>query len=91
MTRSVKGAAEYLALSRALDEASPPCSNDGRYIRDRDDLNPEDVSIMRLACSGCPVQHLCRTYGEAARPSAGMWAGRFWGRKERSPKNGDRP
>ncbi|WP_194763965.1 WhiB family transcriptional regulator [Microbacterium sp. UFMG61] len=89
MTRAGSGHAEYLALSKALDDVTPACSNDWRYIQDREVLDPDDVAAMQRACRACPVQSLCRTYGDAARPSAGMWAGRFWGRKERTPKSGD--
>lgn len=89
MTRIASGHAEYLALSKALDDVTPACSNDWRYIQNRDMLDPEDVTAMQRACRACPLQALCRAYGDAARPPAGMWAGRFWGRKERAPKTGD--
>lgn len=83
MTRAMKGQEEYVALNDALADVTPPCSNDWRFVQEREEIDQSDLAAMRRACADCPLASLCRQYAETARPSAGMWAGRFWGRKER--------
>jgi hypothetical protein len=90
MTRSEKGQEEYRALTDALHDVTPPCSPDWRFVQERDQVDEQDLIAMRLACARCPLSDLCRSYADAARPSAGMWAGRYWGRRERSlPARGE--
>jgi len=83
-----RGAQEYRTLSDAMNTRTPRCSGDWRYIQERDQIDSDDLQEMRRLCNACPLKGLCRSYAEAARPSAGMWAGRFWGRRERVHKIG---
>lgn len=84
MTVRTRGTEEYRELSDAMTETSTPCNGDWRFIQERDQIDDAGLIEMRRGCARCPLQPLCRTYADAARPSAGMWAGRYWGRKERS-------
>lgn len=79
-----KGQDEYRALTDALEQTRPPCHGDWRYIQDRHELDDGDVSAMQRVCRVCPLRDICSAYARAAKPSAGMWAGRYWGRKERA-------
>lgn len=83
MSRPERGAAEYSALSHLLRNVGSPCINDDRFTQERELLNDADVKEMRQVCSMCPAVSACGAYAKIARPSAGMWAGRFWGRRER--------
>ncbi|WP_394289091.1 WhiB family transcriptional regulator [Microbacterium sp.] len=74
-----RGDAEYLALHAALNETTPPCSNDPRFILDANAYAPgEAAELKRTVCNPCPLLRLCRAYAEAARPEAGVWAGRTY-------------
>lgn len=84
MTLPKRGAAEYRALTRAFDNANPACLNDWRYTVDPDDLDDDEKVTMHNVCRQCPLIDACRIYAATARPSGGFWAGRYWGRKERS-------
>lgn len=55
-----------------------PSSDDTRFILERSELSPDDIAAMRAICAGCPLTALCGAYGDAARPPAGMWAGRLY-------------
>lgn len=84
MTTQLRGAVEYRSLSDALEYTTPPCANDWRFIVDSERLGDDDKAQMRSLCRQCPLAEACRTYATIARPKAGMWAGRYWGRKARS-------
>ncbi len=84
MSRTEKGVAEYHLLTDAVRDTPTPCRNDPRFIQERDQIDSSDLLAMKRVCLQCPLLALCGTYAEAARPSAGMWAGRFWGRTERT-------
>ncbi|MBD3942809.1 WhiB family transcriptional regulator [Microbacterium sp. NEAU-LLC] len=75
-----KADAAYLALSHALDEIdAPPCTDDPRFILDIDQLAPGEAAFLgRTVCNTCPIKWACIAYAEAARPSAGIWAGRTY-------------
>lgn len=83
MTRTEKGVEDFARLANALRETTTPCRDDWRFIQERDQLDSTDLNEMRTGCGQCPLAALCGAYAEAARPSAGLWAGRFWGRRER--------
>lgn len=87
MTASIRGSAEYRALTGALEHTKPACLNDWRFTIDAVDLHHVDKAQMRNVCRRCPLTDLCRTYATIARPKAGMWAGRHWGRIERSEES----
>lgn len=84
MTLPKRGAAEYRALCEALESSNPSCLSDWRYTVDPDDLDNTEEALMRTACRQCPLIEMCSSYAVTARPSGGFWAGRYWGRKERT-------
>lgn len=84
MTLPKRGAAEYRALCEALEGTNPACLNDWRFTVDPDDLDDDEKALMRDKCSQCPLIEMCTLYATTARPNGGFWAGRYWGRKERS-------
>lgn len=84
MTLPKRGEAEYRALTRALDDTNPACLNDWRFTIDADDIDDDEKSQMHGMCRQCPLLDTCRVYAATARPNGGFWAGRYWGRKERS-------
>ncbi|WP_127475050.1 WhiB family transcriptional regulator [Microbacterium sulfonylureivorans] len=73
------GIEEYAALLAAMDKTEPVCMGDDLFIRDREDVTPEEQEDMRQTCAQCPLYDLCRAYGEAAHPTGGYWAGRYYG------------
>lgn len=84
MTAAKSGQVEYNALTEALHRTTPPCADDGRYTAERDAINGDALEQMNQTCRRCPVLDLCLAYAEAGRPKGGYWAGRYWGRVERS-------
>lgn len=74
-----RGTNEYRALSYALERVTPDCSGDPRFI-----LGPHEIAADELRnisiriCRPCPLNALCAAYGTAARPKAGIWAGRVY-------------
>ena len=80
------GAAEYRTLVDALEHTNPRCRDDWRYIQDREQIDADDLEAMGHICRVCPLFDLCSAYAQAARPRGGMWAGRYYGNKERAPK-----
>lgn len=73
MSRPVtqRGVEELAALHDAADRKAPPCRGDERFV---DDSVP--VRDLRPICERCPVFELCDAYRVAAKPPAGVWAGR---------------
>ncbi|MFJ2542743.1 WhiB family transcriptional regulator [Microbacterium sp. NPDC087589] len=70
----------FTALSNALDIVAPGCRDDGRFTLDPHELQREELGFLSVrVCWPCPVRDLCRAYAEAARPAAGVWAGRVYG------------
>lgn len=82
------GAAEYRALSDALRDITPPCTGDRRFILDSHEIAADELSHLALTvCRPCPLSALCRAYGAAERPKAGIWGGRTYKtHAERKPK-----
>jgi hypothetical protein len=91
MSRPERGAAEYSTLSDLLRNVGSHCITDDRFTQERELLSDTDVKEMRQACSQCPAVSACGAYANIARPSAGMWAGRFWGRRERTITEREEP
>jgi hypothetical protein len=70
----------YQALHTAMETMSPLCRDDSRFIDDT--INPARVVEL---CRVCPLFAACRAYAIAARPKAGIYAGRRWsGTKQES-------
>jgi hypothetical protein len=68
----------YAALSEALVELAPRCRDDVRFTLDG--LQHDEVAFLSMqVCWPCPVRTLCHEYAEAARPDAGVLAGRVYG------------
>ncbi len=78
----------YTSLQTALIDITPPCSNDPRYLAGREELTSPTRMQMIARCRSCPVRDLCDQYATAARPEAGMWAGRYYERRTRHLKEG---
>jgi hypothetical protein len=68
------GDAEYRALFDAMALTPPACASDDRFI-----LDEPDVAELTPVCERCPVLDQCHAYAAAARPKAGVWAGRRYG------------
>ncbi|WJL95879.1 WhiB family transcriptional regulator [Microbacterium sp. ET2] len=70
----------YRALHLALADAdAPECSGDDRFILEHHELAADEVKHLRLTvCGPCPLRTLCRAYGDAARPQAGIWGGKVY-------------
>lgn len=74
-----RGDVEFRALTIALEDRMPPCTGDPRFVREPHELAPGEADALGLTiCRGCPLKWACRAYGEAARPPAGVWAGRTY-------------
>lgn len=72
-----RGDAEFQALSDALREVSPPCTDDPRFLLEAHEIAPAELSHLAMtACRPCPVRALCAAYAASVRPTAGVWAGR---------------
>lgn len=78
------GAAEFRALTDALERITPPCHGDDRFTADRADISNADEVAMRRTCTGCPLLTECRSYASQTAPAAGFWAGRYWHRTSRT-------
>jgi hypothetical protein len=70
-----KGDAEWHTLQKCIDETAPACVGDPRFILDADDI---DAAELANVCETCPLLAQCHDYANAARPSAGVWAGKRW-------------
>lgn len=66
--------AAYERLSQALDLLGAPCVGDDRFTADNAPLD-----TLQPVCAACPIRMLCDEYARAARPAAGIWAGRRYG------------
>lgn len=86
MTAPQRGQAEYAALVAAMEDDSPACSDDARFISD--ELTDLDRFRMRGLCRTCPLLDACTTYASVAKPTGGYWAGKHHG-AARKPKGGD--
>lgn len=64
----------YERLAQALEMMGAPCEGDPRFTTDNAPLD-----ALQPICAGCPIQMLCDEYARAARPAAGVWAGRRYG------------
>ena len=76
--------AEYATLQDALQQYTPPCAGDNRYTAD--ELDEATRAELSAGCDLCTIRPLCRAYATAARPRAGMWAGRHYSNARKEPK-----
>lgn len=76
----MKGEAEYIALAAALDRMeAPECTDDWRFVMEHSEFGPDEIlHLSTTYCRPCPIRDLCRAYGEAARPIAGIWGGKTY-------------
>lgn len=75
---------ELEALVNAMDEHRPACRGDERFTLDREHVTDSMSADMSAICASCPLRAACEQYAAAERPTGGFWAGRYWGRKERT-------
>lgn len=75
-----KGDAEYRRLSEALANAeAPACTDDPRFILEPHEIAQAELTHISVTiCRPCPLRDLCRAYAAAARPTAGIWAGKTY-------------
>ncbi|WP_282826944.1 WhiB family transcriptional regulator [Gulosibacter sediminis] len=66
--------AEFQELHDAMQIIDPACLADDRFTADN-----APVGDLAPICAGCPLTPFCEAYALAARPSAGVWAGRRYG------------
>lgn len=87
--RANRGAAEYAALADALNDHTPACTGDARFILEPQEIPAQELEHLRLTiCNPCPLRDLCHAYAAAARPPAGIWAGRTYkphGKRKETP------
>lgn len=67
----MKGAEEYVALLDALDQHTPACCADERFVAD--DLSRDERAELSQICHRCPVRKPCAAYAAAGKPTAGHW------------------
>jgi len=65
----------YITLLDELENVTPDCLDDDRYVADRGQINTGDKTEMAAICSACPLVKACATYATAAKPPAGWWPG----------------
>lgn len=79
---------EYSELAKAMEDTEPACADDPRFTLDEHQVHEQEAVLLRSICRGCPLRAECDAYGRAAKPTSGIWAGRYYGhtpRKERIP------
>lgn len=76
--RTEPGTREYIVLTDALNTYTPPCAGDDRYTAD--DVDAATRVELVTGCDLCHISALCAAYANKARPTAGMWAGRYHGK-----------
>ncbi|KQR23176.1 WhiB family transcriptional regulator [Microbacterium sp. Leaf151] len=70
----------YEKLTSQGTDTPPACDGDDTFTAERADLHPADLTRMRHVCNRCPLLDACRTYADAAKPTAGFWAGSHRGK-----------
>lgn len=64
----------YERLQEALEQQGAPCEGDARFTTDNAPLD-----ALQPVCAACPIRMLCDEYARAAKPAAGIWAGKRYG------------
>ena len=64
----------WAALSEAMRTTPPACEGFDEFTAD--ELSADELAWCASVCARCPLLALCGDYANAARPSAGYWAGR---------------
>lgn len=78
--------AAFDALDRGLASSRPACDGDERFTLDAHQFQTDEVAFLSARyCWPCPVRALCRAYADAAKPAAGLWAGRIYGPRRDTP------
>lgn len=78
--------AAFDALDRGLATSTPACGGDDRFTLDAHLFQTDEVVFLSAKyCWPCPVRALCRSYADAAKPQAGLWAGRIYGPRRDTP------
>lgn len=79
------GDLEYAALLAQMDDNTPNCANDPRFIQD--ELTELDRFQLRGLCRTCPLIEACQAYATAAKPKGGYWAGKHYGASRRGSES----
>ena len=66
----------YDTLQKAMTVTLAPC--DGIELFTADTLSNADKAALTAICDTCLLFDKCRTYADAARPTAGLWAGKTY-------------
>jgi hypothetical protein len=82
MTRASEA---YDLLHTAMTTTLAPCAGIGLFTAD--DLSAADKAVLTPICDTCPLFDLCRDYADAARPTAGLWAGKTYGTRPATKKD----
>lgn len=70
----LRGVDEYAALHEAMKRSAPACRGNDAFTADR--VPPDELTRLASICRACPVLSECDAFATAARPEAGVWAGR---------------
>ncbi|MEV7609864.1 WhiB family transcriptional regulator [Microbacterium sp. NPDC089320] len=73
---TLRGGAEYYALTEKLKDATPGCAGVDEFTADR--VDDETAAILADICAHCPMLARCGAFATASRPTAGFWAGQTW-------------
>lgn len=74
----------YRALARVLEETTPECTDDPRFLLEPAQIAPDELTFIGLTiCRTCPIRTECGAYAEKAKPAVGIWAGRTYQRRPR--------
>ena len=84
-----KASDAYNTLHNAMTTTIAPCS--GLDLFTADDLNAADMAVLVPICETCPLFALCDAFGQAARPAAGVWAGKRYATRSTTTTRTDDP
>jgi len=74
----------YRALARVLEETTPECTDDPRFLLEPPQIATDELTFIGLTiCRPCPIRTECRAYAEQAKPPVGIWAGRTYSPRKR--------
>ncbi len=74
----------YRALARVLEETTPECTDDPRFLLEPSQIASDELTFIGLTiCRPCPIRTECRAYAERAKPQVGIWAGRTYQPRKR--------
>lgn len=81
MARRDPGEQQYAALVEAMETDRPACRDYELFTAD--DIDNQQFALAKRLCADCPLRALCQAYAVAAKPTAGIWAGKQYGPSQR--------